>query len=206
MKDLLFTELILKGTNESYKEAYDRLKFCNFDDKTIEYIILSEKSIIKKRNLRFNKKLCDTFWWLNNFDKYKNKTLFEEPHNKYYFIDFNKINDCTLTLSEIVAIYDEAYYIAHLEKNVPNIILKETTNISEYEDYRSWLIEEFYNRIEILYRLANNIDNTNKAITDIYKIHTFYDNEMHIIMSYKWRKILNVPEKWTAYTNEYYQS
>lgn len=53
MNKLLFTELIiqgLQGNNVAYIEAYNRLKFCNFDEKTIQYIIASESEIIKKEN------------------------------------------------------------------------------------------------------------------------------------------------------------
>lgn len=64
MKKLLFTELIIagmNGNNEVYMEAYNRLKFCGFDENTIKYIIYSEKLIIKKRNLKFQKPLHKTF-------------------------------------------------------------------------------------------------------------------------------------------------
>lgn len=51
MNKLLFTELIIEGLNgikNAYIEAYNRLKFCGFDEKTINYIIKSKEEIIKK--------------------------------------------------------------------------------------------------------------------------------------------------------------
>ena len=207
MNNLLFTELIIQGLNgdsAAYIEAYNRLKFCGFDEKTIGYIIASEKEIIIKRKLSFETSLCKKFWWINNL--HKNNNLFELPHEEYYFTGFNSIKTSTLTLSELISFYDEAYYICHFCNNVPSNILKEAIEISKYEDDRSWIVNEFYSRIELLYRIANNIESENKKITDIYKIHAFYDNEVHLIMTHKWRKLMNIPTTWEAYTDDYYQT
>lgn len=209
MNKLLFTELIiqgLQGNNVAYIEAYNRLKFCNFDEKTIQYIIASESEIIKKRKLNFETNLCKKFWWVNDLQKYENTRLFQLPLEEYYFTGFPSIKSSTLTLSELVSFYDEAYYICHFCSNVPNNILKETIEIAKYEDYRSWIVSEFYSRIELLYRMTNNIKTTNKAITDIHKIHAFYDNEVHLIMTHKWRDLMNIPTTWEAYTDDYYKS
>lgn len=54
--------------------------------------------------------------------------------------------------------YDEAYYICHFCLNVSFSLLKKTLDIAKYEDVRSWIVEEFYSRIELLYRLANKIN------------------------------------------------
>ncbi len=209
MDKLLFTELIIEGLNgnsAAYIEAYNRLKFCGFDEKTMEYIIVSEKEIIKKRKLNFETNLCKKFWWVNNLKKYENEHLFKLQHEEYYFTDFNSIKNSTLTLSELIAFYDEAYYICHFGNNVPNNVLRESIEIAKYEDNRSWIVNEFYSRIELLYRMANNIRATNKMITDIYKIHAFYDNEVHLIMTHKWRDLMNIPTTWEAYTDDYYQT
>ena len=162
--------------------------------------------IIYKRNLKFQKPLHKTFLWVTNLDKYKDVKLFPLPREKYYLIDINNILNSTLSLGELIFYYDEAYYISHFCDNAPLNVLKETIEIAQYEDYRSWIVEEFYSRIELLYRLANNIKKADKNITDIHKIHTFYDNEVHIIMSYKWRELINVPSKWEAYTENYYDT
>lgn len=209
MEKLLFTELIiegLKGNQKAYIEAYNRLKFCGFDEKTIEYIIRSEKEIIKKRKLLFNKPLHNTFWWLNNLENYSSRKLFDKPQENYFFTSFKNINDNTLSIGELISYYDEAYYICHFCENAPINVLKETISIAKFEDDRSWLVEEFYSRIELLYRLANNIDSKNKKITNIDTIHAFYDNEVHIIMSYKWREPLSIPNTWIAYTDDYYNT
>ena len=207
MNKLLFTELIIagmSGNNEGYMEAYRRLKFCGFDENTIKYIIYSEIIIIQKRNLKFQKPLNKTFWWVNNLDKYKDRKLFPFSHEKYFLLDLNNISDNTLSLGELISYYDEAYYISHFCENAPVNVLKETLEIARYEDYRSWIVEEIYSRFELLYRIANNIKNADKNITDIDKIHIFYDNEVHIIMSYKWRELMNIPNLWEAYTDEYF--
>lgn len=209
MKKLLFTELIievLNGNKEACIEAYNRLKFCGFDEKTIEQIVLSEKEIIKKRKLVFEKPLYKTFFWVNKLNDLKNINLFEQPISQYFYTDISHINEKTLSLSELIAYYDEAYYISHFSQNVPDNILKETIDIAKYEDDRSWIVGEFYSRLELLYRIANNININNNTITDIHKIHTFYDNEVHIIMSYKWRELINVPSNWEAYTDDYYDT
>lgn len=209
MKRLLFTELIieaLRGNKEAYIEAYNRLKFCGFDEKTMQYIILSEKLIIQKRNLEFDKPLHKTFWWVNNLENYKDKPLFKQPYEQYFFKGINNISENTLSLSELISFYDEAYYISHFCQNAPTSVLKEAINIARYEDDRSWIVGEFYSRIELLYRLSNNINLDNNKITDIHKIHAFYDNEVHIIMSYKWRELMNIPNNWEAYTDDYYNT
>lgn len=209
MKKLLFTELIIEGLNgniNAYLEAYNRLKFCGFDEKTIEYILISEKEIIKKRNLNFHKPLYQKFWWVHKLKTYENHDLFELPKEEYYFTGFSSIKSSTLSLSELISFYDEAYYIYHFRKDIPNHILKELKEIAQYEDDRSWMVNEFYSRIELLYRMANHINSKKKTITDIYKIHAFYDNEVHIIMSYKWRDLMNIPTLWEAYTEDYYET
>ncbi len=209
MEKLLFTELIieaLKGNKEAYFEAYNRLKFCGFDEKTIQQIILCEKEIIQKRKLTFTKPLHKTFWWVNNLENLNEKTLFEKPIEQYFFSNMSDINEKTLSLGELISFYDEAYYISHFCQNAPSNILKETIQIAKYEDNRSWIVGEFYSRIELLYRIANKINNNNNRITDIHKIHAFYDNEVHIIMSYKWRELMNIPDSWEAYTDDYYNT
>ena len=209
MKKLLFTELIIagmNGNNEAYIEAYNRLKFCGFDENTIKYIIYSEKLIIQKRNLKFQKPLHKTFLWVNNLDSYKDVKLFPLPRKEYFLTDINNIASSTLSLGELIFYYDEAYYISHFRDNAPLKVLKETIEIAQYEDYRSWIVEEFYSKIELLYRLAKKKKKADKNITDIAKIHTFYDNEVHIIMSYKWRELMNIPNKWEAYTKDYYDT
>lgn len=209
MKKLLFTELIieaLKGNKEAYIEAYNRLKFCEFDEKTMRQIMLCEKEIIRKRKLEFKKPLYKTFWWVNNLNDLNNKNLFEKPIEQYFYTDILHITEKTLSLSELISFYDEAYYISHFSQNVPSNILKETIAIARYEDDRSWIVGEFYSRLELLYRTANNININNNKITDINKIHAFYDNEVHIIMSYKWRELMNIPNSWEAYTNDYYDT
>lgn len=209
MEKLLFTELIieaLKGNKKAYIEAYNRLKFCGFDEKTMQCIILSEKMIVQKRKLTFNKPLYKTFWWVNNLENYKNQSLFNQPYEQYFYTTMSDINENTLSLSELISFYDEAYYISHFYPNAPVNVLRETMDIAKYEDYRSWIVGEFYSRIESLYRYANNINSNNKRITDIHKIHAFYDNEVHIIMSYKWRELMNIPNSWEAYTDDYYNT
>ena len=58
-KEYLFTDLIIELTKNNLdkslilSELKKRLKFCEFDDKTIEAIIELEQLIVKKKKFKF---------------------------------------------------------------------------------------------------------------------------------------------------------
>ena len=203
---LLFDELLylyINGDSDALEEAMERLKFCDFDKRTIKEIIEIEILIIKYRKLKFKPSLFERFWWLSNKNKYNKEKLLNKNRYNYCF-NYNKITNDTLTLSELISIFDEAYYLVHIAKDVPSNIYNESFEIAEFEDYRSWIISEIYNRLELCYRKANNIIKDDNFITDIYRMHTFYDNEFHILINYKWNRIADIKNKWMSYTDDYY--
>ena len=62
---LLFDEVLylyINGDQKALLEAFDRLKFCDFDEKTIKLIIDTEINIINSRKLSFNPPFMNKFW------------------------------------------------------------------------------------------------------------------------------------------------
>ena len=123
-KEYLFTDLIIELTKNNLdkslilSELKKRLKFCEFDDKTIEAIIELEQLIVKKRNLNFEKKFVDTFWWLKNRNDFSNsKRMFNKDISEYflryneYFKQTEKIPDNLLTFGELISLMDESTFI-----------------------------------------------------------------------------------------------
>lgn len=208
MIDELLSLYVFQENKEALDEVYRRLRFCNYDSKTIDFIIDYEIKIIKKRNLIFKDYLFNKYWWLKHITEYRlddNKKLFNLNRDEYIFAFYNYMSDNILTISELICIFDEAYFIKSFCKNYPQNVLDEVREIATYEDDRSWIIEEIYSRIETLYRLANDIKNDNKKITDIKKTHTLYDNELQILFVNKWRKSFGDESNWQPYTDDYYE-
>lgn len=204
---LLFDEVLylyINGDQKALLEAFDRLKFCDFDEKTIKLIIDTEINIIISRKLTFNPPFANKFWWLKDKEYYKTNKLLPLDNLEYCYIKDSE-NKNTLTLSELISIYDEAYYLTHIDKNVHPNIYEEAIKITKYEDHRSWIVCEIYSRFETMYRIANNINSDIKKISNIYRMHRFYDNESHIQHNFKWNRILNVKNKWRAYSNHYFE-
>ena len=139
---LLFDEVLflyINGDQKALLEAFDRLKFCDFDEKTIKLIIDTEINIINSRKLSFNPPFMNKFWWLKDKEYYKTNKLLPLDNLEYCYIKDNE-NKNTLTLSELISIYDEAYYLTHIDKNVHPNIYEEAIEIAKYEDYRSWVV------------------------------------------------------------------
>ena len=204
---LLFDEVLylyINGDQKALLEAFDRLKFCDFDEKTIKLIIDTEINIIISRKLTFNPPFANKFWWLKDKEYYKTNKLLPLDNLEYCYIKDSE-NKNTLTLSELISIYDEAYYLTHIDKNVHPNIYEEAIKIAKYEDHRSWIVCEIYSRFETMYRIANNINSDIKKISNVYRMHRFYDNESHIQHNFKWNRILNVKNKWRAYSKHYFE-
>ena len=204
---LLFDEVLylyINGDQKALLEAFDRLKFCDFDEKTIKLIIDTEINIINSRKLSFNPPFMNKFWWLKDKEYYKTNKLLPLDNLEYCYIKDNE-NKNTLTLSELISIYDEAFYLTHIDKNVHPNIYEEAIEIAKYEDYRSWVVCEIYSRFETMYRMANNINSDVKKISNVYRMHRFYDNESHIQHNFKWNRILDVKNKWRAYSKHYFE-
>ena len=129
--------------------------------------------------------------------------MFAKNKDDYIFAFYNYMSDKILTISELICIFDEAYFIMKYCKDYPENVINEVTEIASREDDTSWVINEIYSRIEALYRLANNIKSSNKTITNIENIHSLYDNELQILFNNKWRKTFGDKESWLPYTSEY---
>ena len=137
-KEYLFTDLIIELTKNNLdkslilSELKKRLKFCEFDDKTIEAIIELEQLIVKKRNLNFEKKFVDTFWWLKNRNDFSNsKRMFNKDISEYflryneYFKQTEKIPDNLLTFGELISLMDESTFILMHYKNISKDLFDE---------------------------------------------------------------------------------
>ncbi len=209
-EELLLSELIAIYAydleNENVKnEIVNRLIFCGFDEKTIMLIIECEVKIIKKRKLKNMPHLCNSYIWLDSNNKLVGKRkLFNRPKEFYYVYPDRPVLETSLTLSELMWIYDEAFYIANIGKKNSEVIMSEVREISCHEDSRSWVVGEFYSRIESIYRYANNINKEYKGIIIDNNISCLYDNELNIIFNEKWRKKLGLRKKYKSYTQEYY--
>ena len=188
------------------KEIVSRLTFCGFDKDTILAIIKTEINIIRKRKLKDMPPLYKSYIWLDkNNELVGKRKLFNEDKERYYVYLNRPIKNTSLTLSELVWIYDEAFYISKIDRNHPKIVLDEVDDISAYEDSRSWVVGEFYSRLESIYRSTNNIVNEYKGLLIENSILCLYDNEVNILFSEKWRKPLGIKRRYQSYTAEYYK-
>ena len=95
--------------------------------------------------------------------------------------DKHCITNKTLTLSELVLMFDEAWKISRMYKDkVPLNVFKECFELSEHESNKSMLIFQFRIRIEESYRKANKLPDIN----DFYAksiIDKLYDREFEIV-------------------------
>lgn len=186
-------------------EILKRLMFCGFDKKTILSIIDCEIKIIKKRKLKDMPYLYKSYIWLDKDNELVGKRkLFNENKELYYVYPNCPISKKALTLSELIWIFDEAFYIANIRGSKSNIVMEEVKEISCHEDSRSWVVGEFYSRIESLYRDANCISSEFKGIMIDNNISCLYENELNILFNEKWRKKLGVKGKYHSYSQEYY--
>ena len=188
MNYLLDDYLILyinTGEKNFLESAISILANCGFDNKTIEYIITWESDIIKFRKI--NTLIINKNFWLDNLDDYKKgnrKSFFIGDINDYLamrFDDKHCITNKTLTLSELVMMFDEAWKISRLYKDkVPQNVYDECFELSKSENNKSMLIFQFRIRIEESYRKANKLPDTD----DFYAksiIDKLYNREFNIV-------------------------
>ena len=97
------------------------------------------------------------------------------------FDDKHCITNKTLTLSELVMMFDEAWKISRLYKDkVPQNVYDECFELSKSENNKSMLIFQFRIRIEESYRKANKLPD----IDDFYAksiIDKLYNREFNIV-------------------------
>lgn len=167
------------------QSAISVLANCGCDSKTIEYIITWESDIIKFRKIRTL--IINKDFWLDDLKRYKEgskKSFFVGDINNYLAMRFDNkrcITNKTLTLSELVMMFDEAWKISRLYKDrVPPVVYNECYELSKYENNKSLLIFQFRIRIEESYRKSNNLPD----IDDFYAkkiIDKLYDYEFNIL-------------------------
>lgn len=188
MNYLLDDYLILyinTGEKKFLEAAISVLANCGCDSKTIEYIITWESDIIKFRKL--NTLIINKNFWLDDLKNYKDgsmKSFFVGDINDYLamrFDDKNCITNKTLTLSELIMMFDEAWKISRMYKDKvsPNVF-KECFELSKFENNKSLLIFQFRIRIEESYRKANKMPD----IDDFYAksiIDKLYEREFEIL-------------------------
>ena len=215
----LLSELIEKKLNnvdieEINDEIYSRLNFCGFDIETAKAFIELEEIIIKKRNLKFKSKLCDTYWWLKNRGKSNEiiAKVLEMPFSEYFlrynekFKNYQRLPDNLLTSGELISLMDEATYIDAFcsisNKKIQDEIniFKSTNNNFEY------VLNELYFRIMASYEMAHNNSNFPENLEEV-NLRLYY-NEKNIIFNCKWlyrHRWQNYKQKkWKSYTSEYY--
>ena len=188
MNYLLDDYLILyinTGEKKFLEAAISVLSNCGCDSKTIEYIITWESDIIKFRKL--NTMIINKNFWFDDMKNYKDdsrKSFFVGDINDYLamrFDDKNCITNKTLTLSELIMMFDEAWKISRMYKDkVPPNVFKECFELSKFENNKSLLIFQFRIRIEESYRKANKMPD----IDDFYAksiIDKLYEREFEIL-------------------------
>lgn len=201
-KNLLLDDLIIKhikkNDEKAYQEIIKRLKFCGFNDYTIECIIGYESNIINHGKIR-NKLICDNYYLI----PYKNSDIiFSEPSKCIYKLDENVFEE-TLLISELLAIIDEANIISYSNKLNEYKNKNEIKNLS-LENSNNWLIREYNNRLENICRFANNISNLERKSLFKKNYNILYDNEMQIIMNNRWENLEIRDKLFEPYSEEYF--
>ncbi len=219
-KEYLFTDLIIELTKNNLdkslilSELKKRLKFCEFDDKTIEAIIELEQLIVKKRNLNFEKKFVDTFWWLKNRNDFSNsKRMFNKDISEYflryneYFKQTEKIPDNLLTFGELISLMDESTFILMHYKNISKDLFDELNIFKSMNNSFNHVYNEIYFRFMAAFEITHNSSKFPENIADLS--YRFYKNEANILFTYKWLKKHGWEQyksrKWQSYTYEYFK-
>lgn len=211
----LFSELVEKNlrnsTNELNDEIFNRLKWCGLDDNTIEALIEMEKYIIESRNLKFEKKLIDKYWWINKDNNIKSilKLNYDE-----YFLRYNKLfkekhilPKNLLTLSELICLMDEATFIDMNYKNLSGNIKNEINLFRDVDKQLQYVLNEIYFRFMASYEVVHKSENYPNYIE--LASHKFYYNEKNILFNCKWlyRNSWQKYKKniWKSYSSDYYR-
>ena len=185
--------LYLDTKEEKYlSAAVSKLLNCGFNENTAVDIIKVEIDIIKYRDY-IPKPIIKEIYWLDKIDwfsKDKNAHILDKDINNYVMLRFDMptsaISNYTFTLSELCAIFDEAWSICHRFKDiVPENMYEECLSIAKEENLNSWVIREFKTRIEGIYRDVNNINADYTKLVASKEINNLYDKELNILMSQK---------------------
>jgi len=220
--DYLFTELIIKASNEKENyneimhELMDRLIFCGFNLELAHAIIELEQIIVKNRNLKFKKRLYDTYWWIDNYESNIINNIFYNKDINNMFLSLNKdffknkkLPTNLLSLSEMISLEDEASYIDITYNDIPKKIKKEIDffKLTKDENCNDYSLNEHYFRVMASYELIYKNYNYPEKLELISK--RFYLNERNILFSCKWIYKLKLQYKkidmWKSYTKEYFE-
>lgn len=177
-KDLLYKNEIVR-----------RLKFCNFDEKCINYIIKLELNIIKKRKLFFDKNMMNLFSWTNYITYYKNDInfkLFNMPLEKYAQVDNHEVLNSTLTLGEIAILYADAQILSEFQDifDIPQNMKNEINNFAIDKKNCISNLKLIYNgKFDLVYMMDNDC---NPGREFYILCSRFFRNEAQIVFNYKW--------------------
>lgn len=222
----LFTELVIMSNedkehyNEIMHELIGRLLFCGFDLEVAHAIIKLEKIFINFRNLKFEKKLYDTYWWIDNIKEKKLKSLFDDNINENLFYlnselnNTGKFNNKILTFGEIISLEDEATYINMYIKEINSKKNKQVKKEVDFfkscsdDDCKHRVLKDIKTRFLAAYEEVHKTNNFPKDY--INKAVSFYLNEMNILFNCKWIykemwQYNNPKMIWHSYTEEYYK-
>ena len=188
MNSILFDDYLIEYVDSNDKKylsgAINVLIKCGFDEKTITELINIEIEIIKYRR-EIKKPIIDCYYWIGNI--LSNERVFNRNINDYLLLRYDTPNavlsEYTLTLSELCAIFDEAWNVCKIFDNIAsNVVLDECYSISKSESIDSWVIREFKTRIEEMYRTANNIDAEYDKFLAEEAIDNLYKRELSILL------------------------
>ena len=170
------SDLIIQSvyqSNDYYlKEAQKRLYYCGFSPNVINELIKSELNLsrLKDNKIIIEKKFID-----NNF-----------------MIDSLKKNKEKLMLSELLCIIDECVMIGkYYSSNFTRNVALEIEPLSK-ENLSNFLMKEFYDRIESMFRNVNNLNLKFKGYINEEQIGSLYENEMKIIIKNRWSDVLDI--------------
>lgn len=193
LDNLLFTDLAIKyniSNNIIYKnEMIRRLKFCNFDNKSINHIIKLELNIIKKRNIYLEKSLIDTFSWINYIPNYNNNIkfkIFNLPLEKYAQIDNHEVLPTTLTLGEIIILYTDAQILNECNNilSIPDNMQQEIKKYAiDKNNCASKLKLIFLGKFDLIHMMVNNCVSSREYYILCSR---FFRNEAQIVFNNKW--------------------
>lgn len=193
LDNLLFTELVFRydlTKKAIYKdEMIKRLKFCNFDNKSIDCIIELELNIINNRHIHFDENMMDIFSWTNyisNYSKNPNFKLFNLPLDNYAQIDNQEVLNSTLTLGEIAILYADAQMLNEYQEiiDIPQNMKNEIEDFALDKNNCISKLKLIYNgKFDLVYMINNNC----YPSREFYILSSrFFRNEAQIVINTKW--------------------
>ena len=119
-------------------------------------------------------------WWIyknnNLLWKLRKNVIFTLNKEDYWLYNNGHFSEYALLLDELISIHDESMYILNNVKCNDNKVYNETYEVGEFNDERSWILDEVYSRFNHMYHLANKMISRNYLL-DRQIIEKFINNE-----------------------------